>query len=174
VQHFGLGDASREDDGIHGELLDPEMGVEEVEGKDEPGRQQRLVGVNDHGDIDNPAWHEFGKEQGEPHDQAGGPDHGNAPEDGEVVELLPIGPAVELRAGSLAEKPFLVRDKLAPVIQIRNHGIGAKNNGQELLDGGPSGYWIQQVAPSPPAGPDTVRQVQGEIQERDDRSKMME
>ena len=35
-------------------------------------------------------------------------DDGHAPEHGEVIELLPIRPAVELRLRALAEEPFVV------------------------------------------------------------------
>ena len=150
------------------------MRVEEVEGKDKACGQQGFVRVHDHGDVNHPARQESGEEQGEPHDQPGSPDHGDAPEYGEIVELFPVCPAVELRAGPLAEEPFLVCDELAPVIQIRDHGIRAEHDGQELLDGEPSGYRIEQVAAAPPAGPDAVGQMQGEIEEGDDGRKMVE
>src|ERR1035441_8994171 len=97
VHQLVLGDAAREDHGVHGELLNAEVRVEEVNREDEAGGQQSFVRVNDQGNIDDPAGHEPGEEGGEPHDQAGGTNDGNAPEHGEVIELLPVGPAVELR-----------------------------------------------------------------------------
>ena len=58
VEHLGLGDAAGEDHGVHRELLEPEVGVEEVDGEDEAGGQQGLVGVDDQRDVDDPAGQE--------------------------------------------------------------------------------------------------------------------
>ena len=130
VEQFGLGDASGEDHRVHREFLEPEMRVEEVDREDEAGRQQCLVGVNDQRDVDDPAGQEAREEFGEPHDQAGSADDGNAPEHGEVVKLLPVGPAVKLRPRSFAEEPLLVRDEIAPVLQVE-HRVGAEDKGPE-------------------------------------------
>ena len=48
----------REHDRVHRELLRPEVGVEEVDGEDEAGGEERLVGVHDGGDVDEPAGQE--------------------------------------------------------------------------------------------------------------------
>src|ERR1035437_4166824 len=85
-----LRDAAREDNRVHGELLNAEVRVEEVNREDEAGGQQGFIRVNDQGDVDNPTGHEAGEERGEPHDQAGSADDGDAPEDGEVIKLLPV------------------------------------------------------------------------------------
>src|SRR5208282_5693040 len=37
---------------VHGKLFRPQMGIEEMHGKDEAGGQQRLVAVNDGGDVE--------------------------------------------------------------------------------------------------------------------------
>ena len=95
-----------EDDRVHRELLDAEVGVEEMEGEDEARGEQRLVGVEDEGDVDHPAGQEAGEELREPHDQAGGADDEDAPEYGEIVEALPVGPAVELRPRPLPKNHF--------------------------------------------------------------------
>ena len=62
----------------------------------------------------------------EPHDQPRRADDGHAPEHGEVIEFLPIGPAVELRLRAFAEKPFVVRHEIAPVLKRGHHRVGAE------------------------------------------------
>ena len=126
MQQLGLGDAPGENHRVHGEFLQSKMGVEEVNRKNETRRQQRLVGMHDEGDVNHPARHETGKEQRKPHDQAGHADGKNAPEDREVIELLPISPPVELRLGPFAEKPFLMRDEILRVLQGGDHRVRAE------------------------------------------------
>jgi hypothetical protein len=60
----------------------------------------------------NPARQEAREKFREPHDQPRGADDGHAPEHGEVIELLPIRPAVELRLRAFAEEPFVVRGQI--------------------------------------------------------------
>src|ERR1051326_532108 len=54
VLHFLFRDPARENDGVHGKFFDAEMGVEKVNRKDEPGREQRFVRMNNQRDIDEP------------------------------------------------------------------------------------------------------------------------
>ena len=109
------------------------MGVEEVHGEDEAGGQQGFVGVDDEGDVDDPAGQEGGEELREPHDHAGNANGKHAPEHREVVELFPIRPAVELRLGGLAEEPFLVGHEFTPVLQAGDHGIRPEQDLEEAL-----------------------------------------
>ena len=90
------------------------MGIEEVDGEDEPGCQQGLVAVDDRGDVDRPAREDQGEDLGEPQAQARAADDRHAPEDGEVVELLPVGPAAVL--GSLAAAEEQIK-KVRPYIR---------------------------------------------------------
>ena len=63
VQQLVLRDAAREDDRVHGELLDAEVRVEEVDGEDEAGGEQGFIRMNDQGDVDDPAGQEPGEER---------------------------------------------------------------------------------------------------------------
>ena len=47
VQHLGLGNAPRENHGVHREFLETEMRVEKMDGEDESGGQQGLVRMHD-------------------------------------------------------------------------------------------------------------------------------
>ena len=47
MEHFALGHPPGEDDGVHGEFLDTEMGVEKVNGENKSGGEQGLIRVDD-------------------------------------------------------------------------------------------------------------------------------
>ena len=126
VQHFGFGNAAREDDGIHREFFNAEMGIKEMDGKDEAGGEQRLIGMDNERDIDDPTGHEAGEKGGEPHDESRSANDGDTPEYGEVIEFFPIGPAVELRLGALTEEPLVVIHEVFGVLPGGNHGIGTE------------------------------------------------
>jgi hypothetical protein len=115
VEHLRLGHASRKDHWIHREFLQPEMHVEEVEGKDEARREQRFIAVHDQRHIDHPPRQEAREKGREPHDQPRRANDANAPKNRHVVKFLPVGPAVELRLRAPPQEPFLVRP---PVLQV--------------------------------------------------------
>src|ERR1043166_10345900 len=84
-----LGNAASEDDGVHGKLIGPEMGVEKMEGKDEADREQRLFAMHESGDVEYPAWQKPAEEERKPQQEAGEADDSHHPEHDPVVELLP-------------------------------------------------------------------------------------
>ena len=174
VEHFLLRHPTREDDGIHREFLNAEMRVEEMDGEDEAGRQQRLVGMEDERDVDRPARQEAREEFREPHDQPGEADDGHAPEHGEVIKLLPIRPAVELRFRAFAEEPFVVVHQIMPVLQRGHHRVRTEQHTEEPLHLKLAVLRIADLAPALPRAADDGTQVQREIQERDDGAKAVE
>src|SRR5581483_525757 len=171
VHQFGLRDAAREDHGVHREFLNAEMRVEEMDGEDEASREQRLVRVDDKGDVDEPAGEEPGEEYREPHEQAGGADDGHAPEHGEVIEFLPIGPAAEFGLLALAEEPFVVGDKILPILPRGDHGIGPKEHRAEAFQGEFSSGGIAQLFAALPGLADERHDVETEVQEGDERGE---
>src|SRR5450759_2683993 len=116
--HFFLGDLAIEDDEVHGELLGTSVGVEEMDREDEAGSQERLVGVDDGGNVEGPAGQEQPEELGEPEHQAGSADGEHTPEDRDEVEFLPVGPALEGRLGSLEEEPSDHEEDILDIAQI--------------------------------------------------------
>ncbi len=139
-----------------------------------PGRQQRLVGMDDERDVDDPARHEPREELRKPHDQPRQPDGENSPKYRQVVELLPVGPPVKLRPRSVAEEPFLVRDKIPPVLQCDQHRVGTEHDLQRPFQLELAGL---RVAETGPLRPDRVQQldhVQRKTDEQDERRKVME
>ncbi len=132
VFQLGQGHDTGEDHRIHRELVGPEVGVEEVHGEDERHRQQRLVAVDDRGHVDRPARHQVGEQLRKPQHQTGRADHGDPPEDGEVVELLPVGVAAVIRPRAESEEPLDGLDEFCQVATIEDDGI---RSGDELEPG---------------------------------------
>ncbi len=106
--------AAGEDHRIHREAFRPQVRVEEVEQEDEARGEQGLVAVDDVGRVQRPARQEPGEEVREPQHQARDADHADAPEHREVVELLPVRPAVERRP----------RAEVQEVLQVAPTGPG--------------------------------------------------
>jgi hypothetical protein len=150
-------DPAREDHGIHGEPVGPEMRVEEVDREDESGRQQRLVRMDDGRHVDEPTGQEIREELGEPQDQAAEPDHADAPEHGEVVELLPVSPAPVTGPFTLAHEPLDGGDELFAVPLVEEHALRPED---ELPPG-----LARDVAPV-----DQVDDVAREVEEGDQRA----
>src|SRR4030067_259774 len=73
------------------------MRVEEVDREDEAHRQERLVAVDDDRHVEHPSGQNAGEECRVPQEEPAAPDDRDAPEHRPVVELLPVGPAVEGR-----------------------------------------------------------------------------
>jgi hypothetical protein len=59
---------------------------------------------------------------GEPEDQTGRAHQGGAPQDGPVVELLPVGELIVFRERALAEEPEHLLPELLHVPRLRHHG----------------------------------------------------
>ena len=72
-----------------------------------------------------------GEELREPHDQAGEADDEHAPEHGEVVELLPVGPAVELGLRRPCRRTTSVGDEIPPVLQRGDHRVRAEDDAED-------------------------------------------
>ena len=174
MDHLALGDPAREDHGVHGELLQPEMGVEEVHREDEARGQQRLVGVDDEGNIDHPARHEAAEEFREPHDQAGEPDGCHAPENGQIIELLEVGPTIEFRLGALSEEPLVVVHEVLHVLLGGNHGIGVGHGHPNAAEAELAAFGIADEAAVLPEIGSRGCEVEREIEEGDDRAEMMQ
>src|SRR5690349_9336366 len=90
--------------------------------------------MNDMRDVDRPAWQEAREEGRIPQNKSGRPDDGNTPEYREVVELFPVRPAIERRLRTFSEKPFVVRDKILPVLERRHHGVRTEQHAPESFD----------------------------------------
>ena len=110
------------------------MSIKEMDGEDEAGGEQGFVRMNDERKVDHPAGHEPGEKGRKPHEHAGDADDQHAPEHREIVELLPIRPAIELRLRALAKKPFVVGNEIAPVFHGRHHGIRAEEHREQPLE----------------------------------------
>ncbi len=117
---------AREHHNFNGELVRPEVVVEEMHGEQEHHREERFFTMEDGRDVEDPSRQEGAEETGQPHDQAAHPDDGDTPERCPVVELLPIGPAVELRTRSLPEEPLEHCEHVLAVLQVRNQRVGAE------------------------------------------------
>ncbi len=150
VEHLGFGNSAGENDCIHREFLNPEMSVEKMNGKDEAGCEQGFIRMDQESYIDNPAGQESREGLRKPHDQPGGANNRNSPEDGEVVEFFPIGPAVELRLIALAEKPFVVIDEILPIFPGRHHRVGTEQNRTKTLE---LKFAIRRIAQRLASGP---------------------
>src|SRR6516225_3126426 len=108
---------------IEREFVGPPVIVEEVHGEQESGRQHRLLAVEDRRNIEHPARQVRSGQTLEPEHGAAAADDGNAPERRPVVELLPIGPTVELRLRRQPEKPFEHADRVVEIRQARHQRI---------------------------------------------------
>ena len=118
IEHLLLADLAIEDDEVHGELLRTGMGVEEVDGEDEAGGQERFVGVDDGGYVEGPARQEQSEELGEPEHQTGSADGEHTPEDRHKVEFFPVGPALEGRLRSLEKEPSDHEEHILDIAQV--------------------------------------------------------
>ena len=101
------------------------MGVDEVDGEDEEDGEQAFFAVDDEDGIERPAGQEVRKEGREPHGVSGEADDHHAPENGPVVEFLPVGVALELRLGTEAEEPAEVAEEVLHVFPVGDHGGGS-------------------------------------------------
>ena len=121
------GHPAGEDHRVHGELVRAEVRIEEVHREDEAHRQQRLVTVDHGGHVDEPARDDVREQLREPEDQAGAADDEDAPEDREVVELLPVGVATVARPLTHTEEPADRPDELLQVAQVEHDRVGPEN-----------------------------------------------
>ena len=108
------------------ELVGPEVVVEEVHREQEHDRQERLLAVEDGGDVEHPARQELARQGRQPHHQAADADDRDAPERRPVVELLPVGPAVEHRPRALADEPLEHGDDVFHVLPVRDQRVRAE------------------------------------------------
>lgn len=123
---FVQGVSTRENQAIHGELVRNEVGIEEVNGKDEEGCQEGLLGMNDRRHIQNPPGYDPGRPLRLPEQKAGAADGKHPPEDRPEVELFPVGPAVEAGLRPSIEEPQEHPFHVFPVLLPRKQGIRAE------------------------------------------------
>src|ERR1035437_4716557 len=90
------------------------------------GGQHRFLAVEDGGEVEHPAGQIGSRQALHPQHGAAAADDGNAPERRPVVELLPVGPAVELRLRRQTEEPLEHADGIVEVRQVGNHRIGSE------------------------------------------------
>ena len=121
-----LGHLAVEDNEVHWEFLRSSVGIVEVDGEDKAGCQQSFVRVNDRCNIEHPAWQEVAEDLREPEHQAGSADGKHTPEDGEEIEFLPVGPALEGRFWTEEEEPTDHTDDVADIAQVRAKRIGSE------------------------------------------------
>src|ERR1019366_318544 len=96
------------------------------------------------GHVDRPTGQEAREERGPPEQQSGSADDGHAPEDGKVVELLPVGPAAVVGTRALPHKPFEGAAKLLPVAAVEKHALRA---GEEPAPRQPAGAALAAHVP---------------------------
>jgi len=102
------------------------MGVEEMDGENEARCQQRLVTVDDGGDVDEPAGQEMREELREPKHQPGGTDHRDSPEDGRSNRISPSRSTAHTRAGPQVEEPLDMADQFAQIVSIEHQAVGSE------------------------------------------------
>ena len=118
---------------IHRELVRAEMRIEEMHGEDKRGCQKGFIGMHNSGHIDNPARQKQREEFGEPEHQTGRSDHADAPEDSEIIELLPVCPAPVLGTRTGTDKPFDRTDKLPAVLAVKHHRLRPEEHSLDTL-----------------------------------------
>ncbi len=91
--------------------------------KMKPVASKRLIRVNDGRHVECPAREEQPEELREPEHQAGTADGKHTPEDGDEVEFLPVGPALEGRLRSLEEEPATMPVHVLDIAQVRAERI---------------------------------------------------
>ena len=104
------------------------MGIEEMDRKDETGCQKGLIGMDDRGNIEDPSGQEDGEDLREPEHEARKPDSEHPPEDGEKIELLPVGPSVELGLGPFVKEPLGHPDDVLDIFPAGTERIRAKES----------------------------------------------
>jgi hypothetical protein len=76
-------------------------------------------------------------------------DDEDAPEHREVVEALPIRPAVELRARPLPKNHFLVGDEVAPILHGRHHRVRPEDRAHTRDSWNLAGHGVAQRVAAP-------------------------
>ena len=104
--------ATGENHEIHGELVRPQVAVEEVHREDEDHGHECFFAVDHESDVEDPARQEAGEEGRKPQHESRGSDDRHAPENRPIVELFPVRVAVEVRPGPQANKPAEMLDEL--------------------------------------------------------------
>ena len=104
------------------------MGVEEVNSENKGHCQQSLIRVNDGCYIDYPSRQEAGEEFREPQHQSGGADNGDTPENCEIIEFFPVGPASIAGPRAASEEPFEGGDSVTDIFAIRHHRVRPENH----------------------------------------------
>ena len=127
---------SGEDHHVHGKAVGAKVGVDEVNGEDEQDGEQAFFAVNHERRVQRPAGKEAREEGREPHGVAGEADDDHAPEHRPVVELLPVGIALELRLGAETEEPAHVREDVFHVFPVADHRGGAPEDALLAIDRG--------------------------------------
>src|SRR5579864_727498 len=109
------------------------MGIEEVDRKNEPDGQNGFFSVDEQRNVQPGTGDETREEGRKPHGIPGETDNRHAPEDGPVVDFIPISITVELGLGASPEEPLDLRNKVGDVLQVRNHGTGTPQKAVFLL-----------------------------------------
>ncbi len=118
--------ATGKDIRFQGELVGHEMVVEEMDRKDEYGREECLLGMDHRSHIDHPAGKEIRKFLGKPEHEPGAANGGHPPEDGKEIKFLPVGPTVKLRHLTLSEKPLEHANDILKILKVREQGVGTE------------------------------------------------
>lgn len=104
------------------------------------------------GDIDGPPWQEARTDFWEPHHKPAETDDYDAPKNGKVVKLLPVGPSIELWLRSSAKKPLLVCPKVADILPVGHRRVRTEEHSDELSRGAFSGSRVSEHSPVFPQG----------------------
>src|SRR5579883_1341405 len=102
------------------------------------------------GDIDDPTRKEPREKRREPKDEPRGTNDQHAPEHGEVIELYPIGPPVELRLGSAAKEPLVMSHQVTPILERGHHRVRPKCRLPESLQTELAGLGIPDLRSAAP------------------------
>src|SRR3989338_8072526 len=104
-----------------------------MEDKDKAHGQKGLFAVDDHCQIDDRPRQKPGEKFRKPQNQPREANHRDAPENGEVIELFPIGPSADFRAVSQIQEPFYIFEKIDCVLPAGDDGSFADKFRQSLF-----------------------------------------
>src|SRR3989339_1536614 len=96
VLHFIHGDGTDKNHRIQGKFFRAQVGVVKMDGEDKTGGEQRLVAVDDGGNVEPVAGEKYGGLLWKPEGEAGGADDRDTPENSHEIEFFPVGPAAVL------------------------------------------------------------------------------
>src|ERR1051326_2921828 len=130
--------------------------------------------MDNQGYIDHPARDEASEESRKPHDQPRSSDDRHTPKNREIIELFPIRPTVELGFFAFPEKPFVMSDEIAPILEGRHHRFRAKQHFPQTPKFELTCFGIAELRPSFPASRKQGKDMQSKVDKRDDSAEAME